>query len=189
MARPARVRIRSRNPCVRARRRLFGWKVRLLTAVVLLVLRRSIWVPPRHGSPGPSDTRRRAGRKAPPSAVDLTRVRIDLLTYDTAPLSFSVRPAAVTGLHPFAQHGWQLAVHRETLAAAHVLWRHARLVSVPFLGQPAEARTRHGESGRLDPGENRDPAEWRVRGSGVHWCTVVDNYVDTCCAGDHADLP
>ena len=33
MARPARVRIRSRNPCVLARRRLFGWKVRLLTAV------------------------------------------------------------------------------------------------------------------------------------------------------------
>lgn len=31
MARPARVRIRSRNPWVRARRRLFGWKVRLLT--------------------------------------------------------------------------------------------------------------------------------------------------------------
>jgi hypothetical protein len=29
IARPARVRIRSRNPCVRARRRLFGWKVRL----------------------------------------------------------------------------------------------------------------------------------------------------------------
>jgi hypothetical protein len=29
MARPARVRIRSRKPCVRARRRLFGWKVRL----------------------------------------------------------------------------------------------------------------------------------------------------------------
>ena len=31
IARPARVRIRSRNPCVFARRRLFGWKVRLLT--------------------------------------------------------------------------------------------------------------------------------------------------------------
>ena len=29
IARPARVRIRSRKPCVRARRRLFGWKVRL----------------------------------------------------------------------------------------------------------------------------------------------------------------
>ena len=31
IARPARVRMRSRNPCVFARRRLFGWKVRLLT--------------------------------------------------------------------------------------------------------------------------------------------------------------
>ena len=31
MARPARVRIRSRKPWVLARRRLFGWKVRLLT--------------------------------------------------------------------------------------------------------------------------------------------------------------
>jgi hypothetical protein len=31
IARPARVRMRSRNPCVLARRRLFGWNVRLLT--------------------------------------------------------------------------------------------------------------------------------------------------------------
>jgi hypothetical protein len=31
MARPARVRMRSRNPWVLARRRLFGWNVRLLT--------------------------------------------------------------------------------------------------------------------------------------------------------------
>ena len=31
MARPARVRMRSRNPCVLARWRLFGWNVRLLT--------------------------------------------------------------------------------------------------------------------------------------------------------------
>jgi hypothetical protein len=30
-ARPARVRMRSRKPCVLARRRLFGWNVRLLT--------------------------------------------------------------------------------------------------------------------------------------------------------------
>jgi hypothetical protein len=30
-ARPARVRMRSRKPCVFARRRLFGWNVRLLT--------------------------------------------------------------------------------------------------------------------------------------------------------------
>jgi hypothetical protein len=40
MARPARVRMRNRNPWVLARRRLFGWNVRLplVTAVVLLVL-------------------------------------------------------------------------------------------------------------------------------------------------------
>jgi hypothetical protein len=32
IARPARVRIRSRKPCVLCRRRLFGWNVRLLTS-------------------------------------------------------------------------------------------------------------------------------------------------------------
>lgn len=35
MARPARVRIRRRKPCFLLRRRLFGWKVRLLTVQVL----------------------------------------------------------------------------------------------------------------------------------------------------------
>lgn len=37
-ARPARVRIRSRKPCVLARRRLFGWYVRLLTVDAFRVL-------------------------------------------------------------------------------------------------------------------------------------------------------
>ena len=44
MARPARVRIRSRKPCTRARRRLLGWKVRLPLATAhspCCVLRRS----------------------------------------------------------------------------------------------------------------------------------------------------
>lgn len=31
MERPARVRMRARKPCLRLRRRLLGWKVRLLT--------------------------------------------------------------------------------------------------------------------------------------------------------------
>ncbi|CAN5807663.1 hypothetical protein BH09ACT7_BH09ACT7_34080 [soil metagenome] len=35
IARPARVRIRSRKPCTRARRRLFGWKVRLPLATAV----------------------------------------------------------------------------------------------------------------------------------------------------------
>ena len=39
IARPARVRIRSRNPCTRARRRLFGWKVRLPLATAVSPLR------------------------------------------------------------------------------------------------------------------------------------------------------
>jgi hypothetical protein len=34
IARPARVRIRSRNPCVFARRRVFGWYVRFPLAIV-----------------------------------------------------------------------------------------------------------------------------------------------------------
>ena len=34
MARPARVRMRARKPWVRLRRRLLGWKVRLLTEVL-----------------------------------------------------------------------------------------------------------------------------------------------------------
>lgn len=38
IARPARVRMRSRKPCTRARLRLFGWKVRLLTVISPVVL-------------------------------------------------------------------------------------------------------------------------------------------------------
>lgn len=37
IARPARVRMRRRKPCFLARRRLFGWKVRLLTVLSLTV--------------------------------------------------------------------------------------------------------------------------------------------------------
>lgn len=37
IARPARVRMRRRKPCTRARRRLFGWNVRLPLATVVLL--------------------------------------------------------------------------------------------------------------------------------------------------------
>ena len=37
MERPARVRIRERKPCLRLRRRLLGWKVRLLTVYLSLI--------------------------------------------------------------------------------------------------------------------------------------------------------
>jgi hypothetical protein len=59
IARPARVRMRSRNPWVRERRRLFGWKVRLLT-VDLPVLARQVLVSadvrrPGHNARLPTD--------------------------------------------------------------------------------------------------------------------------------------
>jgi len=48
IARPARVRILSRNPCTRARRRLLGWKVRLpLATAVHSSLRMAAANPPR----------------------------------------------------------------------------------------------------------------------------------------------
>jgi hypothetical protein len=55
MARPARVRIRSRKPCVLARRRLLGWKVRLLTRNSRVVMpgRRRIRATLSHGSGTP----------------------------------------------------------------------------------------------------------------------------------------
>ncbi len=50
-ARPARVRMRSRKPCVFARRRLFGWNVRLLTVSPCSLAcgrrRSSVQAPPR----------------------------------------------------------------------------------------------------------------------------------------------
>jgi hypothetical protein len=45
IARPARVRIRSRNPCTRARRRLLGWKVRLPLATAVTPC--CVWQPHR----------------------------------------------------------------------------------------------------------------------------------------------
>lgn len=45
IARPARVRIRSRKPCTRARRRLFGWKVRLPLATAVSLLRLALAAP------------------------------------------------------------------------------------------------------------------------------------------------
>jgi hypothetical protein len=46
-ARPALVRMRSRNPCVFARRRLFGWNVRLLTEGSRYAVFRTVQVPGR----------------------------------------------------------------------------------------------------------------------------------------------
>ena len=88
-ARPARVRMRSRKPCVFARRRLFGWNVRLLTGT------------PDAGKVfGPPPTGVLAQRSAPPEWPDLRTLR---------GLAATVKPVRpVAGRHsPFAEraHG------------------------------------------------------------------------------------
>ncbi len=64
IARPARVRIRRRKPCVLCRRRLLGWKVRLLTSSLHCVVRYQA----SGSDPGP-----RCGRSA---AMAARRVRV-----------------------------------------------------------------------------------------------------------------
>jgi hypothetical protein len=88
MVRPARVRIRRRNPCVRARRRLFGWKVRLplatasfsrsqqLSALTARHERISRLVVSPTGSCSTTLVRENPGtQNAPAPTGDLTRVR------------------------------------------------------------------------------------------------------------------
>jgi hypothetical protein len=69
-ARPARVLMRARNPCLRARRRLFGWYVRFTTisegstTSALAASRRDIWSRSRADSPRLGGARRNS---QPPS--------------------------------------------------------------------------------------------------------------------------
>jgi len=69
-ARPARVRMRSRKPCVFARRRLFGWNVRLLTGapgkgILAVRLQGSRHPGPRRVLTDPTGTDRSHGLKRP----------------------------------------------------------------------------------------------------------------------------
>jgi hypothetical protein len=83
IARPALVRIRSRKPCTRARRRLFGWKVRLPFATTLSLLHLGIVL----------DTVSHAGgSRSPPRRLD--RLCTSLVT--GAASGLSARIAAVS---------------------------------------------------------------------------------------------
>lgn len=64
IARPARVRIRSRKPCVFARRRLLGWKVRFM---VRLLGERS----------GKADSPLSLGRNRPPGQTKVLCTQVD----------------------------------------------------------------------------------------------------------------
>lgn len=67
--RPARVRIRRRNPCVLARRRLFGWKVRLLTAKLHQKEGKARWRRPHTGG--------RSSLRSPARPVKLAPIDAD----------------------------------------------------------------------------------------------------------------
>jgi hypothetical protein len=110
IARPARVRMRSRNPWVRDRRRLFGWKVRLLTVDLPILARQSLVPDGAQHSPTPRGRPYKAtarsigefhpGAPSPPDRTSATR-----------------------------RNG-------EMLASEHILWHSAALVSVRALGWP-----------------------------------------------------
>src|SRR6516165_5589437 len=95
-ARPARVRIRSRKPCVLARRRLFGWNVRLLTGAPGKV---SVTGTLDRRARGPRiDLRLPSGR--PPFARHAPLPRLRLWKANLPELSRSSRAAGM----PRAQH-------------------------------------------------------------------------------------
>ena len=113
MARPARVRMRSRKPGTRARRRLFGWKVRLPLATA--VSPRCIWRSPTgvhaEGVPGPTRlpllssglARNRRGPGNPVAAVSPTFGRLFEGTDVTSPgqtaLSYPGDSARISWCH------------------------------------------------------------------------------------------
>ena len=51
IARPARVRMRARKPCLRARRRLLGWNVRFMSGLLGKAVNVCAPVDPRQGIP------------------------------------------------------------------------------------------------------------------------------------------
>ena len=112
IARPARVRMRRRKPWVFARRRLFGWKVLLLTVES-----------PGLGCAGEGHAKHAHHSRGPyevthPAGGDQIRVHPDL----AKKIKVSLRDTA-------ARH----AVHVRMFAMRHVLWHGPALVSVRLL--------------------------------------------------------
>jgi hypothetical protein len=150
MARPARVRMRRRNPWVRARRRLFGWKVRLplLTAQNLLVStsvarRQACRVRTRQSVVSPTNVWSRHIQRRQPGHTERTHCKWETFR-EYAPASGAPKPpprprtattrSGLRGLPPDID--WQRPVHRGMLAFAAALWPGPPVVSVPLPGPP-----------------------------------------------------
>lgn len=119
IARPARVRMRNRNPWVLARRRLFGWNVRLplLTAVVLPVLGYSSYF-------GCSKLLR---RRSHPVTRARTRKNTRRWAGDDQSLGGRCR---CRQNKPLASPSGRHAVTSVVLAYTGFLWQHPRLVNL-----------------------------------------------------------
>lgn len=151
IARPARVRIRSRNPWTRARRRLFGWKVRLPLLTTnfscfsaagngstrswrVVLTHGSLWcLLPTCGLVTSSDDN--VGTRNAPAVYG----RPYEGTHPPPgpgkhPLDHGPRPDVESDRRRREGTEWQHAVHREMLAREDALWQRAGLVSVPLPG-------------------------------------------------------
>lgn len=113
IARPARVRMRRRKPCVFARRRLFGWKVRLLTV----------------GSPGLGCAGEGHAKHAHHSRGPYE------VTHPADGVQIRVHPGRATKINvSLRDTAERHAVHVRMFAIGHVLWHSPTLVSVRALG-------------------------------------------------------
>jgi hypothetical protein len=126
-ARPARVRIRSRKPWVFARRRLFGWNVRLLTGAPGRLRSRSICA-----------VHMTNGRAGPPAAA-------------RAPVPPRMSDSAINGKgRPSLRSNERVAVHKSTGGRLPFTERagsqRLRLWKVQYAGQPGATRAARAAS-------------------------------------------
>jgi hypothetical protein len=186
-ARPARVRIRSRKPCTRARRRLFGWKVRLPFATTLSSLHLA-------SRSGPVT---RAGRSRLPSR-SLGRLCVSLVT--GAGPGHIARIAAVSPTFGRLYEGTDQCSLGQTWPAQTSISRQSLTDVTPATGSAEQSyESRHQCCGTAPGNEarmaDRLPGQLTYAGclerrscvpSGVSCgamttvlCTLVDNYVDS----------
>jgi hypothetical protein len=158
MARPARVRMRSRKPCVLARRRLFGWKVRLLTAGLHRRSTSSSVRSCRRGraspSSAPTDHRARSRAGSQPSGGSGTSAAHSTTTVR------SPAPPGQTCYWPSRSRGEPLSLRRQLRRFLH---RHAAMTcrlstaAVRFAPRVTRSRVTRRRSNRSDQESFRRP--------------------------------
>jgi hypothetical protein len=153
IARPARVRMRRRNPWVFARRRLFGWKVRLLTTESPDTARQSYC--PRRGLT--------ARRTHPQLTGDLHRVRHALRRA-------CMRVERLQVWETFGRHAKDV---RCLPTPASCGMRHGLLACVLLVGQGSGSPLRHGDYGGASGGFRCGPSYLRAQLWTTLWMLLI----------------